>query len=153
MYEAVAFTLAIPIIVIIGGLIIGAMALHHQAKLKELAYRERIAMIERGLLPTPESDPARFERTIEQIHATRAGLADVPGRHRTAGIVIVGLGLGLLLIITFAAGNPGAGFGVGGAIIVLGAAFLVNAVLAARAEARRLERTAERMPPPSNPVL
>ena len=126
------FVMALPLVIIIGGLIMGAMALHHHAQLKQLAYRERIAMIERGLTPPPEVDPQTFERTVG---ATRrvpaAGLygSSQTTRYRSAGITVLAIGLGCLMIITFAAEAPAAGVGVGGAIMVLGAALLLNAYL------------------------
>jgi hypothetical protein len=134
--------MTIPLIVLIGGLIIGGMALQHRAKLRELVYKERIAMIERGLVPPPETDPAEFDRTMREAVVARIGAQPGgPGeralRHRTAGVALIALGLGLMLIIGFAGENPSAGIGVGGAIMVLGAAGLVNSVFVAQEEARR----------------
>jgi hypothetical protein len=53
----------------------------------------------------------------------------------TLGILFIGLGLGLGMLIGFAAGAPDAAAGVGGAIVMLGAALVVNALVKARAVA------------------
>jgi len=152
--EFFALILLLPILALVGGLIIGAMALHHRAKLRELAYRERIAMIERGLVPPPETDPAGFDRALGDMVA-----AGAPGeramRHRTAGVAFLAIGVGLMMIISFAGENPGAGIGVGGAIMVIGAAGLVNSYFIAQDEARRAadeRRRAASQPPPRPPA-
>ena len=47
----------------------------------------------------------------------------------TLGILLIGFGLGLGLLIGFAGGAPDSAVGVGGAVVVLGAAMVVNAVV------------------------
>jgi len=157
--DLIVLVATIPLIALIGGLIIGGMALQHRAKLRELAYKERIAMIERGLVPPPETDPGAFDRALGEAVKTRVGAEPrAPGeralRHRTAGVALIALGLGLMLIIGFAGGAPGAGIGVGGAIMVVGAAGLVNSLFVAQDEARRAAderwRAAASKPPPSS---
>jgi hypothetical protein len=125
---ALGFGLLIPVVSIIGGLAIAALALHHKAKLKELAYRERIAMIEKGLVPPPETDPARFDRALGDVVAS-ADPALAAARHRAAGIITIGAGLAVMMILYFAAGDDRLAFGVGGAIILLGLAFIVTSVV------------------------
>ena len=149
-----ALILLLPILALVGGLVIGAMALQHRAKLRELADRERIAMIERGLVPPPETDPAGFSRAVGD-GGGRFDVPTAPGeramRHRTAGVAFLAIGLGLLMIISFAGENPGAGIGVGGAIMVIGAAGLANSYIIAQDEARRAadeRRRAAAAPPP-----
>jgi len=150
-----AIVMALPLVVLIGGLILGGMALQHRAKLQELAYRERIAMIERGLAPPPETDPSGFDRAFSAGAEARL---TAPGeramRHRTAGVALLAFGLGLMMIITFAGDNPGAGVGVGGAIMVVGAAGLINSYFIAQDEARRAadERRRAALAPPAPPA-
>ena len=155
MNELLALVMALPLVALIGGLIIGGMALQHRAKLRELAYRERIAMIERGLVPPPETDPAGFSRAVGDSGGGRFDIPAAPGervmRHRTAGVALLAIGLGVLMIISFAGENPGAGIGVGGAIMVIGAAGLANSYIIAQDEARRAadeRRRAAAAPPP-----
>jgi hypothetical protein len=74
-------------------------------------------------------------------------------RYRTAGVLMIGLGLALLLLISFLAHDASAGFGVGGGFAVLGAASLLNYFLISRREQPRshLRWTPPRRPdPPTN---
>jgi len=144
--------MVMPIAVIIGGLIMGAMALHHRARLRELAYRERIAMIERGLMPPPEVDPKQFERTMSQVES----LADTgfyesspSARYRSGGIVLVGIGVGVFFIVAFAGEAMAAGVGVGGAIAIVGAALLLNSCLSRNDRPKPIARPREPSPPRS----
>ena len=57
----VAFVFAI---VLLGGLGLIAYTLGGRQRLRELAIKERIALIEKGLVPSPEVDPARFETLV-----------------------------------------------------------------------------------------
>jgi len=117
----------IPIVAIVGGLGLAVLGVRHRYKIRELQHRERLAMIERGLTPPPEVDPERFE----QLLASSAG-SPRAGKHRSAGVLLIGVGFGLMLIIGFASGEPGVAFGIGGGLMALGGAFLANSMLAAR---------------------
>lgn len=127
-FAALAFGLFIPVIAIVGGLIIAGLAIHHKAKLKELAYRERIAMIEKGLVPSPESDPARFDRALGNLVAP-TDPAVAASRHRAAGIITIGAGLAVMMLLYFVTGDDRLAFGVGGATILLGLAFIVTSIV------------------------
>jgi hypothetical protein len=105
---------------IVGGVILIGMAMYQRTKKLEMQHRERLAMIERGLAPSPETNPGEFGAS-----AYRPGTS----RYTSLGIAVVGVGLGLMLLIGVAGGAPDAGVGVGGAIVVLGAAFIVNGYL------------------------
>lgn len=149
MHEGEALVVVVMMLIVAGvGLMIATM--FQRRRFRELEHRERLAMIERGLIPSPETNPARFE--------TAAGLkppaeAPRPGEgYRTAGVLLIGLGFGLLMLISFAAGEPATGFGIGGAFAVLGATFLLNYSLIARREEEDRSRahwnTAARRPEP-----
>lgn len=129
MDDSDLYILLLPALAMVGGIIIVLFAMTHQARKGELAHRERMALIERGLMPSPDQDPERFE-ALTQGRAVGAR----PSRAFSAGIVVIGLGLGLILLIGVAGEAPSAGLGVGGAIVVLGAAFVANALLARRAD-------------------
>ena len=117
--------------IVLGGFVLVAMTLSARQRMRELAMRERIAMIEKGLVPAPEVDPLRFERLV----STQSRPVSSRGaRYRSAGVMLIGLGLGLLLLIAVAADSPDVGFGVGGGLAVLGAAVYFNGVLLARDE-------------------
>jgi hypothetical protein len=133
------------------GLMIAAMG--NRRKIREMEHRERLAMIDRGLVPAPESDPGGFEAATGLVGPPMGAAAS---RYRTAGVLMIGLGLGLVMLISFAAGQPGVGLGVGGAWALLGAASLLNYFLMTRREQehaplRRWTPPAPRSPePPAN---
>jgi hypothetical protein len=91
------------------------------ARVRELEVRERIAMIEKGLIPSPESNPRGFEQAMSAMarSADRDWYEDpqlrafVLQRHyrraerqRGAGITLIGIGFGLMLMLAYAAGSP-----------------------------------------------
>lgn len=151
--------LMIPITVIVGlwvFLITGAMA---RARVRELQIRERIAMIEKGLAPAPEVDPHGFQRATEARSSDEMGTAihaisqhrkrRRPQRHRSAGVTLVSVGLGLMLMIGFAAEQPAKAVGIGGFVVMLGMAFIVNGMF----DQRHLEaEDTMPQPPPIDPV-
>ena len=108
-----------------GGFILIFVMMRSRAHLKELAIKERIALIEKGLVPSPELDPARFDAMVGQRRPANPKGA----RYKTAGVMLMGLGIGMLLLIGFAAGVPQVGFGVGGGIAMVGLAALLNGMI------------------------
>ena len=115
------------IVAVFGALVLVWTAMRGRQRLRELAIRERIALIERGLVPAPEADPERFERMVG------LGRSENPQaqRYQSAGIMFMGFGAGLICLISFAAGVPAIGFGVGGALVLLGLAMYGNGSLIA----------------------
>ncbi len=97
-----------------------------RARVKELQIRERIAMIEKGLMPPPEVDPRGFDRAMDLYDHVQWSTSSA--RHRRAGIVLLAIGIGLFLMIGIAGDEPNAGIGVGGFVGVLGLAFLINSL-------------------------
>jgi Domain of unknown function (DUF6249) len=127
----------IPVIAIIGGITVAIVSTIMRSRLRELEIRERIAMIERGLVPPPEKDPQGFDRAMNRYDAQVRAYGEEwqgrsPGRYRSAGITMMGIGLGLMLMITFAGNDPNAGIGVGGFIAVIGLAFFINSLFTSR---------------------
>ena len=94
-----------------------------RARVRELEVRERIAMIERGLVPPPEVDPRGFDRAMHFYERNRHR---APGRHRRAGITLMGVGFGLMMLIGVAGGAINEGIGVGGFFVIMGLAFFIN---------------------------
>jgi len=94
-----------------------------RARVRELEVRERIAMIERGLVPPPEVDPRGFDRAMHRYDRLRS---KSPGRHRRAGITLMGIGFGLMMLIGVAGDSMNAGIGVGGFFVIMGLAFFIN---------------------------
>jgi hypothetical protein len=129
----------------VAGVIMMIAAMANRRRQRELEHRERLAMIERGIMPSPESDPAAFE-SAAGFHPSSESRAGV--RYRTAGVLMIGFGLAIMMLITFSAGNFDIGFGVGGSFAVLGGASLLNYFLITR---RDQERANVRWTPPRRP--
>jgi hypothetical protein len=119
---------------IVAGVVLMVAAMNNRRKVREMEHRERLAMIERGAVPAPESNPAAFEAATGLGGSTEEDPRSQ--RYRTAGVLLIGLGLGLIFVIGVAAGVPDVGLGIGGAWISLGAASLVNYWLMSRRRAR-----------------
>jgi hypothetical protein len=124
----------IPIVAIAGGIISGIVHTVMRARVRELEIRERIAMIERGLVPPPESDPETFDRRMYSMHQIQR--EHVAPRHRSAGVVLMSVGLGMMVLLTYAGDVPRQGLGVGGFIMILGLGFFINSLFAPRPTSR-----------------
>jgi Domain of unknown function (DUF6249) len=116
---------------ILAGLFVMWMAMQSRRHLREMQHRERIAMIERGLVPAPEVDPVGFERAIG-VH--RAIEPKGAGRMRSLGVIVIALGFGFMLLLSVTAETPNVGIGIGGAFTLLGVALIINSVLTTRSE-------------------
>ena len=79
-------------------------------------------MIERGLIPSPEADPAAFDRAIDR-HRDE-GRRD-PAKKRRGGIVLMGIGLGWMVMFSFS-GETHTAVGFGGFLAILGLAVFVS---------------------------
>ena len=116
----------IPIVAIVGGITAGIVASISRGRVRELEIRERIAMIERGMVPPPESDPDAFDRRMHSIDVLQRG--HVAPRHRSAGVILMAVGFGLAVLLTYAGGVPEQGLGVGGFVVILGLGFFINSL-------------------------
>ena len=128
----------IPVIAIIGAFTYAIVQSMHRARVRELEIKERIAMIEKGMVPPPEVDPRGFDRAMSRYD--RVQWTTSAGRHRRAGITLIGVGVGLMVLIGFS-GRTDEGFAVGGFLCVLGIAFLINSLFELRHQ-----------PPPTPPA-
>jgi len=130
----------IPISAIIGAFIYIIIKTLAHSRVRELEIRERIALIERGLVPPPEVDPKGFDRALTRLEERdyRRDARYGPGRHRRAGVTLMGVGFGLMLMIAFAGESPRSAIGVGGFLVVMGLAFFVNSLMDSRFEPPRL---------------
>lgn len=113
----------IPIVAIASWALLAVVSIVTRSRVRELEVRERIAMIEKGLVPPPEVDPSGFERGMQR-HRRGARFDTDRGsvRHRRVGVILMFVGLGLLVML-----YPN--FRVGGFLVVLGVGFLVNSLL------------------------
>ena len=105
------------------GVFVIYMAMRQRQMQIEMQHRERMAMIERGQVPTDPPHPAH--RIIGGVARSSA----VGSRSMSVGIVVVAFGFGLMTIIGIAAGAPDVAVGIGGAIVILGVAFIANSLL------------------------
>ena len=141
-------------LMIFAGVAVLWMAMQSRRRFREMEHRERLAMIERGLIPSPELDPAAFERRTNVAPPTPE--PQTTTRARSTGVMLIGFGLGLMILLAFAFEVPEVGVGLGGAFALLGAAFVVNAMLGAREvirdpyDSRSAVRYERRDPPPSS---
>src|SRR5436189_5280460 len=119
----------IPVLAIIGAFTYAIVQSMHRARIRELEIKERIAMIEKGMVPPPEVDPRGFDRAMSRYD--RVQWTTSAGRHRRAGITLIGVGVGLMFLIGFS-GSTDEGFAVGGFLCVLGVAFLINSMFELR---------------------
>ena len=102
------------------GVFIIYLGLKQRSQQLEMHPRERMAMIERGQIPLAEP---------ETLHVRRILNAGPSSRYLSMGIIVVGLGLALTTIISVAGESPEVGIGIGGAIAILGGAFIVRSIL------------------------
>jgi len=103
-----------------GGVFIIFLGLKQRSLHLEMQHRERMAMIERGQIPL---------EAPEALHVRRIANDGPSSRSLSLGIITVGLGLALATIISIAGESPEAGVGTGGAIAILGGAFIVRSIL------------------------
>jgi len=123
------------------GLTIIVMGMYGRQRRLEMQHKERLAMIEKGLVPPPDGTAEANELARTYVGAVlgardRAIPLDSRGRvmlflpkrekYRTAGITMIGFGGALMLILMFAANEPGVALGVGGAFMALGASGLAT---------------------------
>jgi hypothetical protein len=133
---------------IVAGVVLMIVAMQNRGRIREMEHRERLAMIERGVVPAPETNPAAFEAAAGLSQPDKDEVARQQ-RYRTAGVMLIGFGFGLIFVIGAAAGAPGVAVGIGGAWISLGAASLLNYWLMSRR--RESEPRAHWSPPARRP--
>ena len=95
----------VPIVAILAGCTVAIVGTLARNRVRELEIRERIAMIEKGLVPPPEVDPRGFERAMAAqdrlVHRSRHRPS---GRHRE-GHHAHGVGFGLMVLMAFTNGD------------------------------------------------
>jgi hypothetical protein len=128
-----AWQFLIFIVAILAGCTVAIVGTLARNRVRELEIRERIAMIEKGLMPPPEVDPRGFDQAMAaQDRFAYHGRQRPSGRHRRGGITLIGVGFGLMVLLAFAAGDVRHGLGVGGFLVIMGLAFLINGLFESR---------------------
>ena len=143
MFEGWALSpFIIPVVAICGGMLVAIVSTISKARIREMEIRERIAMIERGLVPPPETDPLAFERRMEVVDRLQQRPSSAP-RFRAGGIMVMSVGFGLMMLIWFA-GAEREGIGVGGFLVIIGLGMLVNSLF------NNARSYPSQLPPPSS---
>lgn len=126
------------------GVFIIYLGLRQRSQQLEMHHRERMAMIERGQIPLSES--SRVAPSGRRLDASAA-----TSRSLSVGIIVVGFGLALMTIISIAGDAPEVGVGIGGAIAILGGAFIVRSLIAPSRAGSAIQQQAPSAPhiPPS----
>jgi len=135
-------------LMIFAGVAVLWLAMSNRRALREMEHRERIALIQAGIVPAPEADPLAFETQFEP-----SSTLSRKDRWRTAGTLTVGFGVALFVLLSFT-GVSDIGAAVGGAFVVLGLSFLVNATLLSStptAVRPMVRRTSTGTPTPPDP--
>lgn len=133
------FGMLIPIVAIVGAFVVAGLKIYSHTRLRELEIKQRIAMIEKGLVPPPEVDPGRFEESLVPGRMSDRGPAWA--RYRRSGVILMGVGLGLMVLIGMAGESPNQGLGVGGFVAVLGLAFWLAGWIEAPRSSDRMPRS------------
>jgi hypothetical protein len=135
-------------LMVFAGVAVLWLAMSNRRALREMEHRERIALIQAGIVPAPEADPLAFETQFEP-----SSTLSRKDRWRTAGTLTVGFGVALFVLLSFT-GVSEIGVAVGGAFVVLGVSFLVNSTLLSStptAVRPLVRRTSTGTPTPPNP--
>jgi hypothetical protein len=125
--------LTIAAIAIVGWIIVTVTRIVSRNRVREMMIRERIAMIEKGLVPPPESDPAGFERVMGRYDRDPWERGYRPRHHLRAGLILMGVGFGSMAVVG-ATSSMRNGLGAGGFLIALGLAFVLISVFEAPSE-------------------
>lgn len=115
----------VAIVAITAWMVITVTRIVSRNRVREMQIRERIALIEKGLVPPPEVDPAGFDRVMKRYDGDPWQRRHSPGRHLRAGIILIGVGVGLILIIAGGSGSIRIAIGPGGFLVALGLAFVL----------------------------
>ena len=111
--------LIVPVVAIVGWVAYAIVSSINRSRVRELEVRERIMMIEKGLVPPPEVDPRGFEQRMARLD--RPLMYDVQYRayrRRRSGFTLIAVGVGLDVLMF-------PNFRVGGFLIVLGLFFVI----------------------------
>jgi hypothetical protein len=126
----------IPIVAIIGGFVIAGLGTYGQIRRREFEHRERLAMIEKGVAPAaapPKAEADGILPTTSDVFA--ANQEPREARLRRGGFIVMAVGFGLGFMLWMTAHEEGAATGVGGFLVILGAAIFVSSFLGGRASA------------------
>jgi uncharacterized protein DUF6249 len=142
-----AWAFLIPIVAIVSGLFVAFTSIVTRGKIRELEIRERIAMIERGMVPSPETDPRGFEQRMHDVDRVQHRHAG--SRFRAGGIMVMSVGFGLMMLLWFV-GVPREGVGIGGFLVIIGLGLFINSLFSYYTQPMTVV-PARRQEPPDHP--
>jgi hypothetical protein len=140
-----ALVVGLPLAIMLCGVAIVITGMIFKARMLDLQHKERLAMIERGLTPPPESSPTG------SLNA-RTAVSGKSNRARSVGVIIIGIGLAFMCLFGIAAASPQEAIGIGGAIVILGASFIVRSMLVPTPVEESPAAAVLRSVPPTPPV-
>jgi hypothetical protein len=128
-FAALLAMLLIPLVAIIGGITAGIIKSHHRQKLLELAQRERIAAIERGVDPKEIAPPSlppevltRFGKDFSEVRQLRRSQLLMIWGLISAGF---GAALSIMLVVLEDVQEPGQWAG-GMMFVLIGLALVIS---------------------------
>ncbi len=127
--EGALYAVLIPVVGMIGGFVLAALGIYSGIRRREFEHRERLAMIEKGLTPPDHAlpDVDRLERLNAIMPLTTQ--SGVKERTRRAGVVLMGIGIGIAFLIWTTANEPNVALGVGGFLCILGVAVFLSSTV------------------------
>ncbi len=139
MGEGMGWIVVIPVVTIIGGFVIAALGMIAAMRKREMAHRERLAMIEKGLVPEQAPvGPAGGGSAKQALLPDSAQMwqAEAFSREsaraaqiRRGGFVVCAVGLGLFLMLYFISADIRPAAGMGAFLVVLGAAIFLSSYM------------------------
>ena len=117
----------VPVAAISGWVLITLFRMYLVGRTREQAHRERMAMIERGLTPPPDTASA------DELDWRGDSSGNSVSRNRRTGLILIGVGVGLAVML-LVVGTGGRSMGASAFLIVLGVAFLAIAMFEARSK-------------------
>jgi hypothetical protein len=132
--EFSAWPFLIPIVAIIGGFVLAGLGIYAQIRRREFEHRERLAMIEKGVVPPSGPPPPAGTAPGAAISTTGAVFDDVRGlgyedraaRTRRGGFVLMAVGLGVGFMLWMTSRQWDDSIGIGGFLVILGAAIFAS---------------------------
>jgi hypothetical protein len=119
----------IAVVAVLGAFAVAIANIWSRARIRELKVRERIAMIEKGLVPPPESDPAGFERAMGKVDGNIRRGERSRGKHQRVGILMLSVGVGTMILVGSAGDTWREGVGIGGFFVALALGFFLIGLL------------------------
>jgi len=122
-----ALVMAIPLVAIIGGFTRGIIRSHHRHKLLELAQKERIAAIERGIDPSKLPPIALPQEMFQKSNGVRFEQKQLRRSQLLMiwGLIVSGFGLAIGPVIMYEGSEPGAWIS-GLVFLMIGIALMIS---------------------------